>query len=287
MNAGLGLRVLVTGSGGQLGRALVARLGDRVALAADRAALDVADAAAVSRVVREARPDLVLNAAAYNDVDGAESEREHAFAVNGLGPANLARACQEAGARLVHVSTDYVFDGAQSCPYREDDAPNPLSVYGTSKLAGERAVLEAGCPRLLIRTSGVFGAGGSRVKGGSFVDRIMVRARSGQPLSVVCDQVFSPTYAEDLASALLALVEQGAEGLVHVTNSGSCSWHGLAEAALRLAGISVPVVEIRAEQLARPARRPAFSVLANVRYRALGLASLRPWHEALSESLRP
>jgi len=287
MIASVGLRILVTGASGQLGRALVELLGERVALAAGRETLDVTDAVAVRRVFGQARPDLVVNAAAYNDVDGAESQRELAFAVNAHGPAHLARVCEEAGVPLVHISTDYVFDGAQRRPYVEDDPPNPLGAYGASKLAGEQAALEAGCPRLVLRTSGVFGDGGSRVKGGSFVDRILALARSGQPLRVVGDQLFSPTYAKDLAAALLALVARGVQGLVHVTNSGSCSWHALAVAALRLSGIDAAVAEIHAEELARPARRPAYSVLSNDRYQALGLAPLRPWHDALSELLRP
>jgi dTDP-4-dehydrorhamnose reductase len=215
-------------------------------------------------------------------VDGAETDRARALAVNAEGPAHLARACEDVGARLVHVSTDYVFDGRQSRPYGEEDPPRPLGVYGATKLAGERAVLEARGPHLVVRTSGVFGAGGSRVKGGSFPERILGRARQGLPLRVVSDQVFSPTYAPDLAVALLALVERQASGLVHVTNSGCCSWHELAVAALRLAGSDTPVEEIHAAELARPAPRPAYSVLANERFHALGLAPLRSWRDALA-----
>jgi dTDP-4-dehydrorhamnose reductase len=280
------VRVLVAGAHGQLGRALQARLGTRLALAADRAALDVTDAAAVLRMVRECEPELVLNAAAYNDVDGAERSPELAFAVNAEAPAHLARACEDAGAALVHVSTDYVFDGSQQRPYTERDEPRPLGVYGASKLAGERAVLGSRCASLVVRTSGVFGARGSRIKGGSFVERILARAREGAPLAVVCDQVFSPTYAPDLAEALLELAERKARGVVHVTNSGSCSWHALAEAALRCAGIDAPVTALRAEELGRPARRPPYSVLSNERSQALGVPPLRPWQDALAALLR-
>jgi dTDP-4-dehydrorhamnose reductase len=254
--------------------------------AAERSDLDLRDSSALTQAVRECGADLVVNAAAYNDVDGAERQPELAFAVNAQGPGQLALACEEAGARLVHVSTDYVFDGRQTRPYTEDDEPRPLGVYGASKLAGEQAVLGSRARSLVLRTSGVFGDGGSRVKGGSFVERILARARAGEPLRVVCDQVFSPTYAPDLAGALLALLERGARGLVHVTNSGTCSWHGLAEAALRLAGSEVPLTAIRAEQLGRPAARPAYSVLSNERYRSFGLEPLRPWQDALAELLR-
>jgi len=279
------MKVAVTGAAGQLGRALVDRLGARAAWAGGRDALDVRDPAAVSRVLDDVRPDVVINAAAYNDVDGAESDPASAMAVNAVGPGNLARACRERGALLVHVSTDYVFDGAKGEPYREEDCPRPASVYGVSKLAGCLLVAAAGGPHLIVRTSGVFGAGGNRVKGGSFVERILAKARSGQPLRVVNDQVSSPTYAPDLAAALVTLVEQGARGLLHVTNSGACSPYDLAAAALEIAGIHARIEPIRTADLGAPARRPAYSVLDNSRARAAGLPPLRSWRDALAEFL--
>jgi dTDP-4-dehydrorhamnose reductase len=205
--------------------------------------------------------------------------------VNAAGPAHLARAARAVGAVLVHVSTDYVFDGSEARPYEESDRPNPLSLYGVSKLAGEHAVASAGGESLTVRTSGVFGAGGSKVKGGSFVERILARAREGQPLRVVADQVFSPTYAPDLALALVALVERGARGPVHVSNAGCCSWHALAVAALEIAGMHTAVTEIAAAELAQPARRPAWSVLSNEHATRLGLAPLRSWRDALAAFL--
>jgi dTDP-4-dehydrorhamnose reductase len=280
------LRALVAGARGQLGQALVRLLGDRVAWAGGRDELDVCDAAAVRRVVAAARPDVVINATAYNKVDAAESEPAEALAVNAEGPLHLARAAGEAGARIVHVSTDYVFDGHGTRPYAETDPPNPIGAYGVSKLSGELLVAGATPEHLIVRTSGVFAAGGSRAKGGSFVERILARARAGEPLRVVADQVFSPTYAPDLAQAILALLDHGARGVVHVTNQGTCSWHEMATAALELAGLrGVSVQAIRAEELAAAARRPAWSVLDNARWRALGLPPLRPWREALGEML--
>jgi dTDP-4-dehydrorhamnose reductase len=279
------MKVAVTGAAGQLGRALVSRLGARAVWAGGRDALDVRDPAAVSRVLDDVRPDVVINAAAYNDVDGAESDPASAMAVNAVGPGNLARACRDRGALLVHISTDYVFDGAKREPYREEDCPRPASVYGVSKLGGCLLVAAGGGPHLIVRTSGVFGAGGNRVKGGSFVERILAKARSGQPLRVVSDQVSSPTYAPDLAAALVALVEQGARGLLHVTNSGACSPYDLAAAALEIAGIHARIEPIRTADLGAPARRPAYSVLDNSRARAAGLAPLRTWREALAEFL--
>jgi dTDP-4-dehydrorhamnose reductase len=279
------VRALVAGARGQLGQALCRLLGARLVWAGGAEELDVRDAAAVRRLVREVRPDVVLNASAYNKVDGAETEPGLALAVNAEGPLHLARAAREAGALVVHVSSDYVFDGRAAEPYTEADAPNPIGAYGVSKLAGELLVASVTPDHLLVRTSAVFGAGGSRAKGGSFVDRILARARAGEPLRVVADQVFSPTYAPDLARGLLALVEAGARGLVHLTNQGSCTWHEMATEALDIAGLRVPVEAIRAEELGAPARRPAYSVLANARYLSLGLTPLRPWREALREML--
>jgi dTDP-4-dehydrorhamnose reductase len=279
------VRFLIVGAEGQLGAALVRLLGERVAWSGGRATLDIRDEAAVRLRVTEVRPDVVINASAYNKVDAAESEPGEAFAVNALGPRALGRAARQAGALLVHVSTDYVFDGEAGRPYIEADLPRPISAYGVSKLAGEHFALAAGGEALVVRTSGVFGGGGSRAKGGSFVERILARAASGQPLRVVTDQVFSPTYAPDLAAALLALVERGARGLVHVSNAGACSWHDVASEALRLRAVNAPIERIGAAALALPARRPAFSVLSNARCAALGLPLLRPWQEALADFL--
>jgi dTDP-4-dehydrorhamnose reductase len=178
-----------------------------------------------------------------------------------------------------------VFDGRSKAPYREDDCPAPLGAYGVSKLAGERLVLASPGEHLVVRTSSVFGRGGNRQKGGSFIERILEQARAGQPLRVVSDQTFSPTYAPDLAEAAIALVRAGARGLVHVVNAGSCSWHEFATTSLALAGIDATVAAISTAELGLPARRPAYSVLDTGRYHGLGLAALRPWREALAASL--
>ena len=280
------MNVFVAGSEGQLGRALAARLGERIAWAGGRAALDVRDVAAVRARVLEARPDVVVNATAYNNVDGAESDPEQAFAVNEGGARNLARAAAEAGAVMVHVSTNYVFDGAAIRPYAEDDPVNPLSAYGRSKRAGEVAVIGAGGPHVVVRTSALFGHGGNRAKGGSFVDRVLERGRAGTPLRIVDDQRVSTTYAPDLAEAILALLGKGARGVFHVVNEGECTWHALAVAALRIAGIEAEVAALTTRELAAPAPRPAYSVLSTARYRALGLAPLRHWRDALAARVR-
>jgi dTDP-4-dehydrorhamnose reductase len=247
--------------------------------------LDVTDAAAVSAVLQSVRPDVVINATAYNKVDAAESEVEAAFAVNAGAVLNLALAARRGGALLVHVSTDYVFDGAQARPYVEDDTPRPLNAYGRSKRAGEMMLQAVGAPSLLVRTSGVFGPGGSRAKGGSFVDRILERARTGASLRVVDDQRFAPTYAPDLATAIVALIAAGATGVVHVANEGACSWYELAVAALEIAEIRATVDRISSAELAAPARRPGYSVLSSARYAERTGAALRPWRAALGEML--
>jgi dTDP-4-dehydrorhamnose reductase len=279
------LKALVAGAPGQLGRDLVLALGPEVAWSGGRAEMDVTDGEAVSSVVRRVQPDVIFNAAAYNKVDGAETETGRALEVNALAPGLLARAAREAGALFVHFSTDYVFDGRSSRPYREDDCPAPLGAYGVSKLAGEKLVLTSGAEHLIVRTSAVFGRGGNRQKGGSFIERVLEQARAGRPLRVVSDQTFSPTYAPDLAAATIALVRAGARGIVHVANAGSCSWHDFAVAGLESAGVSAPVAAISTAELNLAARRPAFSVLDTSRYQGLGLPALRPWREALAASL--
>lgn len=275
----------MAGAAGQLGRALVARLGSRVVWAGGREALDVRDEAAVRARVAEARPDVIFNATAYNAVDRAEVERDEAMAVNEAGPRHLAAAAAEAGAVMVHVSTNYVFDGALRRPYTEDDAAHPLSAYGLSKRAGEIAVTSAGGPHLLVRTSALFGRGGNRVKGGSFVDRVLAGARAGAPLRIVNDQEISATHVPDLAAALVALVEAECRGIYHVVNEGTCTWHSLAVEALKQAGVDAPVEAVTSEELAAPARRPRYSVLSTEKYRAHGLPALPEWRAALADHL--
>lgn len=279
------MRALIAGATGQLGRELRKLLGDRVVWAGGSREIDVRDGDAVSRTARGAQPHVIFNAAAYNAVDAAETDSITAFAVNATGALHLARAAAETGALLVHFSTDYVFDGGEDRPYTEDDPPHPINVYGITKLAGEQLVARAGCSHLIVRTSGVFGKGGSRAKGGSFVERILAQARAGKPLSVVADQVFCPTYAPDLARAVLGMLDKGARGLFHVTNGGATSWHGLAAAAVEHEGLEVPVDQVLSASLPNAARRPGHSVLSKERYENLGLPPMRSWRDALDEFL--
>ena len=272
------MRVLVTGANGQLGRELLAALGNEEVHPRDHRSLDISNESAVLAAVREIRPRWVINAAAFNDVDGAEMAEEEAFAVNARGPLNLARAAAEVNAGLVHVSTDYVFDGRKGSAYTEDDQPNPLSVYGRSKYQGERSVLESKASACVLRTAWLYG-----LHGKNFVKAILDVASKGRPLKVVADQVGSPTSAADLAGAINQLIRTPARGLFHVANAGACSRFEFAKAIVRGA---VEVHPITSAEAGRPARRPDNSSLTSVRWPALGLPSLRPWQSALDDFLQ-
>lgn len=254
------VRFVVTGAGGQLGRAMVERVeaaGDSVA-GLRHADLAVEDADATRKVLAELAPEIVVHCGAWTDVDGCELDPARATEVNGHGTAYVAEACRALGARLVYVSTDFVFDGAGTSPYPVDAATAPISEYGRSKLLGERAVLrdsESGFS--VVRTSWVFGPGGK-----NFPSAILGRARSGGPLKVVDDQVGSPTFTLDLADALFDVAcAAGASGIYHASNAGVCSWHEFACELVRAAGLDIEVGTMSSSELERPAPRPSYSVL--------------------------
>lgn len=252
-----------------------------------RAELDLTDDAAIGRTLRALQPTHVLNAAAYNLVDRAEDERELAFAVNARAVGTLAAACQAIGATLVHFSTDYVFDGSKTTPYREDDAPNPLSVYAESKLAGERLAHEGGDRAFVIRVCGLFGVGRSVAAGRTnFVDTMLRLAREGRPIRVVRDQVLSPSYTRDIAPKVWRLLTRGTPGLYHLTSAGQTSFFDFAREIFRLSGLTPDLTAVTAAEFGARARRPAYSVLARGRLAALGEDDLRPWNEALAAYLR-
>ena len=238
----------------------------------------VTDRESIDQLIRRRRPEVVFNCAAYNAVDRAETETELAFAVNGEGPGNVALACARGRARLVHFSTNFVYDGALDRPYVESDQPAPLSAYGKSKLEGERRALEVLPSALVIRTAAVFGDTGSAIKGGSFPDRILARAMTGEPLRVVSDQRVNPTYTGDLAPAAIALAESGLEGVVHVVAAGCAGWDEFARAVLQESNVQAQVTPLLSAELSAPARRPLHGCLGSTRVDAL-----RPWREGLHE----
>jgi dTDP-4-dehydrorhamnose reductase len=261
-----------------LGRAVVdaaGRLGHDVSAAA-RAELDVTDADAVRRVIAEQRPKAIINCAAYTDVDGAESDRATALAVNGAGAGNVAAAAAEIGAQIVHVSTDYVFDGAKREPWLESDPVGPLGAYGETKLAGEREVAAANPRHAIVRTAWLFGAGGR-----NFVDTMLALGSDRDEVSVVTDQVGCPTWTGHLAGALVELAERPDEtGLHHIAGAGSCSWNELALEVFDCAGIDCRVLPTTTAAFPRPAPRPAYSVLGTERKAPLTLA---PWQRGVAE----
>ena len=282
-------RYLVTGAGGQLGADLLRVLAGspHEVVGLTRAELDVTSAAAVEQAVVDARPDVVLNAAAYTAVDAAETDEATALAVNAEGPANLARVCALHGGRLVHVSTDYVFAGDATAPYEVGAPTGPRSAYGRTKLAGERAVRELLPERSwVVRTAWVYGE-----SGGNFVKTMARLARERDALDVVDDQHGSPTWSRDLAAGLVALAAatQAAGGGVapspgtyHCANSGSTTWYGLARAVFAEIGADPERVRPTSTgAVPRPAPRPAYSVLSDASWRAAGLPPARPWRDAL------
>ena len=278
---------VVCGAAGQLGQELLQRLPAAETQGLTRAQLDLARPETVAAVLSDLRPRVVFNCAAYNLVDQAEEEPEQAFAVNALGPLALARACQALGAVLVHFSTDYVFglEGFRPAPYRESDAPGPVSVYGASKLAGEHLVRQACEQHFIIRSSGLYGrpgVAGAGGKGGNFVLTMLRLGRAGQPLRVVADQMLTPTSVADLAEGTLRLIQESAFGLYHLTNAGQCSWHEFAAAIFERAGLQVELAQCPSSERNDRARRPEYSVLATEHQ---GVPRLRPWREALAEYL--
>ena len=275
--------VLVTGAGGQLGRALLRAAPDR-AVGLDHARMPVEDAGAVAAALAEHRPRWVVHCAAWTAVDACEGDPERAMRVNGEGTANVAAACAASGAGLVYVSTDFVFDGRASEPYDVDAPTNPLSWYGRSKLAGEEAVLRHRRPDFyVVRTSWVFGP-----QGRNFPAAILAKARAGGDLRVVADQTGSPTLTTDLAAALLDLLDARPEaGVYHAANTGRCSWYGFARRVLAAAGLEgVRVERITSEELDLPAARPAWSVLDCGRLAAVRGRALPEWEDAVARYLR-
>jgi dTDP-4-dehydrorhamnose reductase len=272
------MRIEIIGSRGQLGRELLRTLAgtSHRATGHDVEAVDIRDPGSVGALLDQVRPDAVINCAAWTRVDAAETEEAAAYAVNAEGPRVLAEACRPRGVLLCHLSTDYVFDGTATEPIDEAATPHPQSAYGRGKLAGEEAVRAALTSHQIARTAWLYGQ-----EGPNFVLTMLRLARERAALRVVADQWGSPTWTGHLAPALVRLVERGEPGTYHLTNSGTTSWHGFAEAIVAEAGLSVPVEAIQTADYPTPAPRPAYSVLANRAWQALGEAPLPAWREGL------
>jgi dTDP-4-dehydrorhamnose reductase len=281
------LKVAVIGSTGQLGQDLM-RVFSEEAVGFAHEDLDVTDEESVASAIRSVEPDWVLNTAAFHRVDDCETNPTLTFAVNATGALNVARAAAAVGSGMAFFSSDYVFGGQdreRDHPYEEGDGPDPLSVYGVSKVAGEQLVMQANPRHLVVRSAGLYGTATSR-KGWTFPELMLNKARSEGALRVVTDQVLSPTFTADLAGKTKELIEQDAVGLFHLTNAGECSWFEFARGALELAGVDAKMEQISTEQMNQRARRPPYSALDTTRLKAVGLEPLRPWKEALSDYLR-
>lgn len=281
-------RVAIFGCAGQLGVELFREFDQRGWLVAgwERAQVDITSQPDVEQAIASFDPQVVLNAAAYNQVDVAESEPQAAYLVNALAVRNLALACRQCGASLVHFSTDYVFDGTAGRPYTEDDPTHPLGAYAVSKLAGElyaRAYLENS---LVVRTSGVFGLGALRTPRGNFIELMLRLASEGKPIRVVEDHVGSPTYAPLLAARTADLVERGASGVFHCAGGSPISWHAFAQMIFREAGLSPDLRATTEREYRTPARRPRYSALSNSKMESLRLDPMPPLEVALRSYLQ-
>ncbi len=276
-------RTLVLGGGGQLGTDLVRvfREGGTV-LVPDRRSADLTQPESLRAMLVRYRPTLVINTAAYHNVEQCEIYPDRAFATNAIGVDALAGLCALAGIAFAHISTDYVFDGTLGRAYREDDAPNPLNAYGISKYAGERLVPRHGERHFIFRTSGLYGRAGSSTKGYTFIERVVGQAQRGEPVRVVDDMTFSPSYTLHVAELIRRIIERGSFGIYHVTNAGSCSWYEFAHAAFDLLGLRNEIERVTYAAFDTSIKRPLHSELEHARVAELGIEDAPPWRDGLA-----
>ena len=274
------MKVLITGSNGQLGLELSKQLHENSnydVIKTDREDLNILDSKNFNDIITTEKPDIVINCAAHTAVDVCETDIENAYKINALGPRNLAIACEKIGSKFVQVSTDYVFDGSGNRPYREDDMTCPNSIYGTSKLMGEQFTKEFCSKYFIVRTAWLYG------NGNNFVKTMLKLAETNTELNVVDDQVGSPTSTVDLAKAIIELMNTEYYGTYHGTCEGQCSWYDFAKKIFELKNIDIKVNPVTSDEFKRPAPRPAYSVLDNFMFKLVGLNSFRNWEESLKE----
>lgn len=275
------MKVMIIGSEGMLGHDLV----DILSLENDISTttidtLDITSIEKTIKTVKEINPDVVVHAAAYTDVDGSESNQDIAYRVNALGTRNVAVACRESDSGLVYISTDYVFDGTKGSSYYEYDQTNPMSVYGKTKLAGEIYIRDILSKFYIVRTSWLYG-----LHGPNFVKTMLELAKTNDTISVVNDQIGSPTYTVDLATAIDQLIKKPAYGIYHITNSEFCSWYDFAQKIFDLSGVEIDLTPVKTEEFPRPAPRPKYSVLENYNWQMEGFSRMRSYKEALKAYL--
>jgi len=281
-------RVMITGVNGLLGIALCRVFQNNEVIPLTHADIEITNLDSVKQVLNNYQPGVVLNAAAFTNVDDCEADKDKAFQVNAIGARNLAVACQESETKLVHFSTNYVFGGepeSLSIPFTEFDTPVPVNIYGKSKLAGEELVQQFCLKHFMVRTSGLFGIAGTSGKGINFLDTMIRLSQERDELNVVNDQFLSFTYNADLAEKIAELIKTEYYGVFHITNKGSCSWYEFAREILSLYGSKTPVTPITSDEYPQKAKRPNFSVLDNYHLRLLKIDELRPWQEALKDYL--
>jgi dTDP-4-dehydrorhamnose reductase len=279
------MRALLLGGFGQLGTEIRRRWTDWNVVAPAHSEIDIEDASSVAAAIERLHPDLLINCAAFHNVDRCEEVPERALAVNAGAVDQMARLARDNGVAFLTLSTDYVFDGLMARPYVETDVAHPLSAYGVSKLAGEELVERLRMPAFVVRTAGLYGERPSSTKGHTFVDRILAQARAGEPIRVVSDQTVSPTFAGHLAEALQRLVEGRAYGLYHAANAGAVTWYQFAREVLAQAGLERSIEPISVSDWKSPARRPAFSALENAKLRDAGI-EMPSWQEGVAAYLR-
>ncbi len=279
-------RVVVIGASGQLGSDLMAAFADCGPVGVDHALVDIEHSAEVAAMLAHHRPSLVLNTAAYHNVDRCETHADRAFAVNTVAVDGLAALCEAAGIALAHISTDYVFDGRATEPYDEAARPAPLNVYGISKFAGELALAARTRRAFVFRTSGLYGVRGSSTKGHTFVERIREQALAGTPLRIVTDVTTTPSYTRDVAHKIREIVACGTFGTYHVTNGGSCTWYEFASEILTSLSIDAEIARTTSDAFPAFARRPVYSVLANDALERIGLSPVQSWQHGLRDYLK-
>ncbi|MDB5069213.1 MAG: spsK [Candidatus Eremiobacteraeota bacterium] len=279
-------RIAIVGAWGQIGTALRAAFAGREIFAPPHAELRFEDAAAVARLLDDTRPDVLINCAAFHNVDRCEREPEAAFAVNALAVDRAAQACAARGVAFATFSTDYVFDGTLRRPYREDDAAGPLTAYGASKAAGEFLTRRHGARHYVVRTSAVFGTTGTSSKGYTLIDKVLAQAERNELTRMVADVTFSPSYAPHVARAVKDLIDTESFGTHHVTNAGACTWFEFVRTALAKAGLGhAPLERVTYASLGNPTQRPMYSPLESTTLARAGIAPLPDWHAALDEFL--
>ena len=277
------MKILLLGHKGMLGSDLLLHLKrEHEIIGLDKDEIDITSVSECQRAINENTPDVVINAVAYTDVDGCEKAKDECFAVNAEAVKNIAESCREKNIRIIHFSTDYVFDGNSNEPYKEDSICNPINIYGASKLAGEIYLQKLVDNYILIRTEWLYGRNGS-----NFVRTILEKVRTTDKLEVVDDQIGSPTYTRDLAAAVDLLIDGNITGIFHITNRGSCSWFQFTQKILQEAGITgVQVLPIKSAKLRRAAKRPHYSVLSMQKFISATGKAMQPWQLALQDYLQ-